>query len=119
MNANDAIRLFEKTLENLEKRMDKAEEYAEARSCAVDVLAQWRLAPDEHARTEQVQAVCDQAKLAAAYLSGAKAPSHPDTEKTFGELRQRIQKATRYVATVKEKDLEGADERKVAPAWLG
>jgi hypothetical protein len=119
MNAHEAIRLFEKTLENLDKWMGKAEEYAKERSFEVDVLAQSRLAPDQYELTKQVQAACDQAKFAAAYLSGAKAPSHPDTEKTFGELRQRIQKATQYVATVTEKDLEGADERKVAPAWLG
>jgi hypothetical protein len=119
MTPYEAISLFRKTLENLEKWMDKAEEYAKERSFEVDVLAQARLAPDQYEFTKQVQAACDQAKYAAAYLSGAKPPSHPDTEKTFADLRQRIEKATKYVASVSEKDLAGADERKVAPAWLG
>jgi hypothetical protein len=119
MSPYEAISLFCKTLENLEKWMDKAEEYAKERGFEVDVLAQARLAPDQYELTKQVQAACDQAKYAAAYLSGAKPPSHPDTEKTFAELRQRIDKAAKYAASVSEKDLAGADERKVAPAWLG
>ena len=119
MSAYETVSLFRKTLENLDKWMGKAEESAKERGFEVDVLAQARLAPDQYEFTKQVQAACDQAKFAAAYLSGAKAPSHPDTEQTFAELRQRIAKTNQYVASVKEKDLAGADERKVAPPWLG
>jgi hypothetical protein len=66
-----------------------------------------------------VQSACDQAKYAAAYLGGKPAPSHPDTEQTFAELRERIAKCTGFVATVTEQDLAGAGDRKVAPPWLG
>jgi hypothetical protein len=62
---------------------------------------------------------CDQAKYAAAYLGGKQAPSHPDTEQTFAELRQRIQKGLSFLDTVQAKDLAGAEERKVSPPWLG
>ena len=119
MTPHDAIRLFAKTLENLDKWMDKAEEHAKDRGFEVDVLAHSRLAPDQYDFVKQVQAVCDQAKVAAAYLTGAKAPSHPDNEQTFSDLRQRIAKCKAYLATVKEKDFAGADERKVAPPWMG
>ena len=119
MTPYDAIRQFAKTLENVEKWMDKAEEHAKDRAFEVDVLAQARLAPDQYPFVRQVQSACDQAKYAAAYLSGAKAPSHPDTEQTFSDLRLRIQKCTSFLATVVEKDFAGADERKVAPPWLG
>ena len=118
MTPHDAIRLFTKTLENLEKWMDKAGEHAKARSFDVDVLAQARLAPDQFTFTQQVQAACDQAKYAAAYLAGKPAPSHPDTEQTLDELRERIRKCTSFLATVQEKDFAGAEERKVAPPWL-
>jgi hypothetical protein len=118
MTPHDALRLFTKTLENLEKWMDKAGEHAKARSFDVDVLAQARLAPDQFAFNQQVQAACDQAKYAAAYLSGKPAPSHPDTEKTFAELRERIRKCTGFLATVQKQDLAGAEERKVAPPWM-
>ena len=77
MNHNDAIRLFAKTLQNLEQWMDKAAAYAKAKSFEVDVLAQARLAPDQYAFVRQVQSACDQAKYAAAYLGGKPAPSHP------------------------------------------
>jgi hypothetical protein len=119
MTPHDVIQLFTKTLDNLERWMDKAEEYAKERSFEVDVLAQARLAPDQYPFVQQVQSGCDQAKYAAAYLGGKTPPSHPDTETTFAELRERIRKCTAFLATVQEKDLAGADERKVAPPWLG
>jgi len=119
MNAHDAVQLFAKTLANLEKWMDKAEAYAKDRGFEVDVLAQSRLAPDQYSFVKQLQAACDQAKFAAAYLSGGKAPSHPDNEQTFAELRQRIQKTLAYVNSVPAKDFADADQQKVAPAWLG
>ena len=119
MTPHDAIRVFAKMLENIEKWMDKAEEHAKDRAFEADVLAQSRLAPDQYPFVRQVQSACDQAKFAAAYLSGAKAPSHPDTEQTFSDLRQRIEKCRRFIASVPEKDFAGADERKVAPPWMG
>jgi len=119
MNHNDAIRLFAKTLQNLEAWMDKATAYAKAKSFEVDVLTQARLAPDAYEFTRQVQSACDQAKYAAAYLGGKQPPSHPDTEKTFAELRQRIQKCLSFLESIEPKDLNGAEDRKVSPAWLG
>jgi len=118
MTHNDAIQLFIKTLHNLEQWMDKASAHAKAKSFEVDVLAQARLAPDQFSFARQVQAGCDQAKFAAAYLGGKQAPSHPDTEQTFAELRQRIEKCLSFLATLQEKDFAGAEERKVSPGWL-
>ena len=119
MNHDAVIRSFAKTLQNLERWMDKATEYAKAKSFDVDVLAQARLAPDQFELVRQVQSACDQAKYAAAYLGGKQPPAHPDTEKTFAELRQRIHKCLGFLETVQAKDLAGAEERKVAPPWLG
>ena len=119
MTPHETIQLFAKTLGNLEKWMDKAEENAKARSFEVDVLAQSRLAPDQFSFVQQVQAACDQAKYAAAYLGGKQAPSHPDTEQTMAELRERIRKCASFLASVPEKDFAGAEDRKVAPPWLG
>ena len=118
MNHNDAIRLFAKTLQNMEQWMDRATAHAKAKSFEVDVLAHARLAPDQFDFVRQVQSACDQAKYAAAYLGGKPAPSHPDTEQTFAELRQRIQKCLSFLETVQARDLAGAEERKVAPPWL-
>lgn len=119
MNHNDAIRVFAKTLQNLDHWMDKAAAYAQAKSFEVDVLAQARLAPDQFSFVRQVQSACDQAKYAAAYLGGKPAPSHPDTEQTFAELHQRIQTCLSFLETFKATDFTGAEDRKVSPPWLG
>jgi hypothetical protein len=119
MTHDDAIRLFAKTLRNLEHWMDKAEAHAKAKSFEVDVLAHARLAPDQYDFVRQVQSACDQAKYAAAYLGGKEPPSHPDTEQTFAELRERVTKCLAFLDGVQAKDLAGAETRKVAPPWLG
>ena len=110
---------LQKMLENLDKWLQKAEAYAETKKFDANTLVAARLAPDQYPLVRQVQAACDQAKYAAAYLSGKQAPSHPDTEKTFDELRQRIHKCLSFLESVPAKDLAGAEERKVAPPWLG
>jgi uncharacterized protein len=119
MTHEDAIRSFAKTLRNLEQWMEKAAAHAKAKGFEVDVLAHARLAPDAFDFVRQVQAGCDQAKYAAAYLAGKPPPSHPDTEQTFAELRQRIEKCLAFLDTVQAKDLIGAEARRVAPPWLG
>ena len=119
MNADEAIRHFGKMLKNVDAWLGKASEHAAAKKFEVDVLAQARLAPDAYELSRQIQAACDQAKFAAAYLSGKQAPSHPDTEKTIGDLRGRIQKCLAFLESVREADYSGAADRKVAPPWLG
>jgi len=119
MTHHDAIRQFAKMLRNLEKWLDKAAAHAKAKSFEVDVFAQARLAPDQYAFVRQVQSACDQAKFAAAYLANKQAPAHPDTEQTIAEVRERIQKCLAFLETVRKEDLVGAEERKVAPPWLG
>ena len=119
MTHHDTIRLLEKMLKNLGQWMNKAEEYAKSKSFDAEVLAQSRLAPDAYEFIRQVQAACDQAKYAAAYLGGKQPPSHPDTEKTFAELRARVEKCLGFLESVQAKDLAGAEDRKVAPQWLG
>ncbi|HUP91916.1 MAG TPA: DUF1993 domain-containing protein [Solimonas sp.] len=118
MTHHDAIVQFGKMLRNLEQWLDKAEAHAKTKKFDFDLLAGARLAPDAFSLTQQVQAACDQAKFAAAYLSGKKAPAHPDTEKTVAELRARIKACSAFLATVGSDDFAGSAERKVAPPWL-
>ncbi len=118
MNTFECIPQFAKMLRNLDNCLEKATAHAKTKSFEVDVLAQARLAPDQYPLARQIQVACDAAKFAAAYLSGKEAPKHPDTEKTVPELRQRLQTCISYLETIKEGDLAGCDERKIAPAWL-
>ena len=118
MDAYEAVTQFTKMLQNLGRWLDAGVAFAKNKGFEPDVLAQSRLAPNQYELIRQVQAACDQAKYAAAYLSGAQAPSHPDTEKTIDELHARIATCLRYLQSVQESSYAGAADRKVSPAWL-
>jgi len=118
MKTYDFIPQFAKMLKNLDRWLEKATEHATAKKFDVDTLVNARLAPDQYPLSRQVQAACDAAKFAGVYLSGKPTDAHPDTETTVAQLRQRLQTCCSYLETVTEKDLEGADDRKVAPPWL-
>lgn len=118
MQAFASVQIMSKMLRNLDTWLGKATDHAKAKSFDVEVLVRARLAPDQYALDRQVQSACDAAKFAAAYLTNKEAPKHPDTEKTVGELRQRIAACLTFLDTCKESDFSGAEERRVAPAWL-
>lgn len=108
-----------KLLLNLDGWLEKAAAHAAEKKFDKEVFVQARLAPDAYPLVRQVQAAADGAKLLAARLSGKQAPVHPDDEKTFDELRARIEKSVAFIDTVTEKDLEGAASRAVAIPFLG
>lgn len=118
MHAFQMISEFGKMLRNLDSWLEKTSEYAKTKSFDPNVLVQARLAPDQYSLDKQVQSACDAAKFSAAYLSTKEAPKHPDTEKTFEELRARIAKCLGFLESIKEGDYAGAEERRVAPPWL-
>lgn len=119
MSTFETITQFSRMLKNLDQWLQKSTAYAQEKGFDPDVLAVARLAPDQYSLVQQVQSACDQAKYAAAYLSGQKPPSHPDTEKTIGELSARIGTCLAYLSTFEAADFTGADERRVAPPWMG
>ena len=118
MGAFETITQFSKMLQNLDEWLQAGVAYAQKKGFEPNVLAQARLAPDQYPLVQQVQSACDSAKYAAAYLSGQKAPSHPDTETTIEELRKRVQTCRSYLATFKASDFDGADGRAVSPPWM-
>jgi len=120
MNLYDAsVPIFTKLLSNVDKWLDKAAAFADAKKFDVDVLASARLAPDQYAFVRQIQAACDQAKYTVAKLAGKEPPAHPDTEKTIAEVRQRVRTVLDYMATFKREDFAGAEERPCSHAWMG
>ena len=101
-----AIRQFAHTLKNLDAFLTKAEDYATKRGFDVNNLVSARLAPDMLPFVAQIRIACDNAKIAAANLSGKSAPKHEDTEKTFEELHARIGKALSFIDSLSEADFE-------------
>jgi len=119
MSTFETIAQFARMLKNLDQWLQMGAAYAEKKGFDPEVFTQARLAPDQYPLTRQVQSACDAAKYAAAYLSGQKAPSHPDTEKTMAELRARIRTCVSYLDSVPANAFAGAEERRVAPPWMG
>lgn len=112
-----AIFQFKKMLTNLENILNKTASYADAKKIDLNVLMNYRLAPDMFPLTKQIQSACDAAKFAAAYLSGQAAPKHPDTEATWGELIERIQKVITYLDGFKDSDFVNSKTIQVKPGW--
>lgn len=110
---------FKKMLQNLDKCLEKAAGYADQKKFDVNVLVDYRLAPDMYPLARQIQSCCDAAKFAAAYLSAQTPPKHPDEEKTWPELRARIQKVVTYLDGFKPADFAKGEGVKVAPSWAG
>ena len=119
MGAFEIVTQYGRMLENLDAWLEKGIAYAQEKGFNAEILVQERLAPDQYGLVQQVQSACDAAKYAAAYLSGQKAPSHPDTETTMADLRARIATCVAYLKSFKAGDFTGAEERRVAPAWMG
>jgi hypothetical protein len=101
-----AIRQFARSLKNLDGVLDKAVKHAEARKFDVNNFINDRLFPDMLPFVAQVRIACDNAKAAAANLSGKEAPKHEDNETTFPELRARIAKCLAYLDTFTAADFE-------------
>jgi uncharacterized protein len=107
-----------KMLKNLDGWLDKAVALAEKKKFDPAVLLESRLAPDMYPLTRQIQAACDGAKFLAARLSGKEPPKHPDTEKTLDELRARVRSVIEYLATFKDGDFEGGDQRVIPLGFM-
>ena len=61
----------------------------------------------------QYQMASDSAKNALARLTGTEAPSMPDTEGSFDELRDRVDRTITYLNGFDRAALVGGDEREV------
>ncbi len=120
MNPFQLVLEMKKLLGHTLAWIDKAEAHATAKGYDASTLLEARLAPDMFPLARQFQSACDSAKFAAAFTAGKEPPSHPDTEKTFGELRTRIASVIEYLGTFGEADFANADAREVKrPRWEG
>lgn len=111
---------FIKTLKNVDVMLDKAVAYADSKKFDIAVLLQARLAPDQLDLSRQLQIATDSAKLGCARITEKPAPAHEDTEKTIAEFKTRLATTIAYLETLKSKDFEGAETRRITtPRWEG
>jgi hypothetical protein len=113
------IPLLVRVLGNLKHVLKKGEAYAEAKKVDPSVLLNARLALDMHPLTRQVQMVSDSAKGGAARLAGVEVPSMADTESSFAELYQRIDKTVDFLKSLKPAQFEGAETRIITLQFPG
>lgn len=109
---------FKKMLLNLDLIMDKALAHAQEKKFEPEVLLQARLAPDQFNFIRQVQIACDTAKLGCSRLTGKEAPTHADDEKTFPQLKTRIEQTITFLNTLTVQDFKDSENKKITnPRW--
>ena len=103
-----SVPVFVNTLTDMSAWLDKATaEKGEA------TLLDARLAPDMRPLPAQYQMASDSAKNALARLTGTEAPSMPDTEQSFAELRERCDKTIAYLNSFDAASLADSETRAV------
>ena len=103
-----SVPVFANSLTNMRGWLDKAaSEKSEAE------LMDARLAPDMRPLPAQYQMASDTAKNALARLTGTDAPSMPDTEKSFAELKDRCDRTIAYLKGFDASSLSGSDDRQI------
>ena len=108
-----SVPVFTQYLLALSANLDKAAAFCAAKKIDPAVLVSARLAPDMFPMSRQVQIACDFAKGASARLAGAEVPAWADDEKTFDDLKARIQKTLDFIAGLKPAAFEGAETRDI------
>jgi hypothetical protein len=107
-----------KMLQSLGSWLDKAAQHAKAKSFEPDTLLAARLAPDQYALLRQIQSACDAAKFPPARITGKQPPSHPDTEKTWDEIKKRLETTIAYLDTYQESEFAGAAEKPLSLPFM-
>ncbi len=98
------------SLNNLIAILEKGAAYAEAKKIDPAVLINSRLYPDMFPLGKQVQIASDIAKRGAARLADVEPPAFADTETTFPELIDRLQKTIAYLNTLTPEQVDGSEE---------
>ena len=107
------IPVYKQGLKTLSHLLDKMEAHAAAKKIPAENFLNAKLAVDMFDFKRQVQLACDFAKSGPLRLSGQEVPSHPDTETTVAELRERIKKVQAIIDSVKLEQFKGAEDRDI------
>lgn len=90
-----SVPVFITLLTNIKAWLDKA-----AAQKPESELIDARMVPDMYPLAKQVQLVSDSAKGCGARLAGVEAPSMPDTETSFAELKARCDKTIAFLESL-------------------
>ncbi|MFZ1627114.1 MAG: DUF1993 domain-containing protein [Candidatus Moraniibacteriota bacterium] len=114
MNLYDAsVPVYVKILENLSGILKKGEDWAAENQKTDEEMLEAKLAPDMFPLVRQIQIASDNAKSISTRLAGVEPPKMADTEATFVELIERVQKTITYLKTLDRKNFDGAESRHI------
>lgn len=102
-----------RALTQLKHVLAKGEAHARAQGWDPAVLLGMRLAPDMFPLTRQVQIATDIAKNSVGRMAGVEAPKFEDSETTFEQLAERIDRATAWIESVPAAAFVGAETRDI------
>lgn len=114
-----SVPVFIRSLKSLSSILRKAAAHAGKQGFDSKVLAASRLYPDMFPLTRQVQVASDTAKGAGARLAGMDPPKFEDTETTFAELIERINKTIAFLRTLKAAQIDGSEDREIVLKFPG
>ena len=108
-----SVPVFVRHLNGIAGCLKKAQSlYAEKKYDEASLLS-YRFYPDMFRFAQQVQIACDHAKNCIGLLSGAQAPKFEDTEKSLGELIERVQKTIGWLNTIQAQQIDGSEDKSV------
>ena len=109
-----SLPVFAKHLNGLAGCMKKAQAAYAEKKCDETTLIHYRFYPDMFSFAKQVQMATDHARQFANLLSGVEAPKFDDaSEKSLGDLIQRVDKTVAYLNSVKASQIDGTEDKSV------
>lgn len=113
-----SVPVYTRALTQLSHLLDKAMEFALSKKVSDETMLGLRLAPDMLPFVKQIQIACDTAKFAAARFSDTAAPKHDDNEKTFAELKQRVEQTIAFINSIPEAVFANASQKTIQLSFL-
>ncbi len=108
-----SVPVFTRMLTNLAAIIEKAAAHCEEKKIDPAVLINYRLYPDMFAFAKQIQIATDAARNGTAYLAGDDPPKFDNTEQSFAELAERVNKTIAFVNTYRPEQIDGSEEKDV------
>lgn len=108
-----SVPVFLHMLGTLRNLLEKGAAHAEARKFEPSALIQARLFPDMLPLARQIQIASDAAKGCGARLAGVEVPKFADTESSFAELIDRIDKTVAFLKELTPAQVDGSEGKTV------
>ena len=104
---------LKKMLNNLSAILQKGEEFAASQHINEKTLVEAALFADMLPLSKQVQIACDQVKNGMARLVGIEPPAFADDEKTIAQLKERINKTSAFLESIKPEQIDGSEAKEI------